>query len=307
MEKKSVVPLLVLPLVWGCYYVASNASVEHMSVFSVGIVIRFVTMILLTVLMLTRGEMKALLDVDHVWPRLILIGILGFLLDVTAFIGLTLCPAGIGTVLLKTDILFVNLISVVVYHYRFSGKDWLFTLIMLGGVVLVMGVDFSRANMGGVGNIFFILSAMFVSINAFVIKSVQHDGIHPVSDNVIAYYNNFITMLFFIAFAGAHGDIAQLAKIGRDRYLTVALLAASVGQTLVYLIYYHNLRNFPVWIVKVFLLLMPVVATVICFFLFGEKMIGSQYLGMAIILLGAAGILVEQGRKKQSVLISPKV
>lgn len=298
MQGKAIAPLLILPVIWGCYYVALNASVAHMSLFSVGIVIRFVTMILLTIIILAKKQFGTLKDIRYVWPRLLLIGTLGFLLDVTAFLGLTLCPAGIGTVLLKSDILFVNLISVVVYKYHFSKKDWLYTLVMLAGVVLVLGIDFGNMKLGGAGNLFFLLSALFVSINAFVIKSVQHDKRNPVSDNVVAYYNNFITMIYFTIFASFTGQIGQLQKLGENQYVTVALLLGSLGQTLVYIVYYNNLRKYEVWLVKVFLLLMPIVVTFLSYFLFGETMKLSQLAGMVVVLGGAAGIIVEQGRAK---------
>lgn len=297
MYTKSIGSLLALPVIWGLYYVATNAAVSQMSVFSVGIVIRFLTMLLLTVFMGCRGQLRELFKVQHVWRRLILIGVLGFLLDVTAFIGLTLCPAGIGTVLLKCDILFVNLISMIFYQYHFSKTDWLYTLVMLLGVVLVMDIDFGNIEFGGIGNLFFILSALFVSINAFVIKSVQHDAVNPVSDNVVAYYNNFITLIFFISFAGFTGDIVQLGKLGHESSVTIALMLASLGQTFVYIVYYYNLRRYPVWIVKIFLLLMPIVVTVISYFVFDETMSIHQFAGAAIVLAGAVGILAEQKKK----------
>ena len=50
----------------------------------------------------------------------------------------------------------------------------------------------------------------------------------------------------------------------------------------------------PVWLVKTFLLLMPIVSTLITFVLFGERMVGTQYLGMAVVIAGALGILLEQ-------------
>lgn len=297
MRIKSFAPLLLLPLIWGCYYVASNAAVAQLSVFAVGIAIRLGTLVLLTALMAARGQLPELLQVRHIWPRLVLIGTLGFLLDVTAFWGLTLCPAGIGTVLLKCDILFVNLISAVLYRVRFTARDWLFTLLMLGGVVLVLGIDFSRVQLGGAGNLLFILSALFVSINAFVIQSVQHDARNPAGDNVVAYYNNLFTLIYFTGFAALRGDLAQLARVPQNSALMAALGAAALGQTLIYVVYYYDLRRFPVWIVKVFLLLMPIVASVLSYFLFGQSMRASQLAGMAVVLAGACGILLEQRRK----------
>lgn len=299
MKIKSIIPLLLLSAVWGVYYVATQKCVGIMSVFSVGIVIRFITMLVLAVIMLSMGQFHDLFHTKGVTKRLILIGILGFLLDLTAFVGLTLSPAGSGTALLKCDILFVNIISVVIYKYKFSKADWTYSLIMLLGVFLVMGINFSKFNFGNKGNIFFILSALFVSINAFMIKSVQTDKKNAVSDNVIAFYNNFITLILFTSFALLSGDIMQLSKIGGNSFLITALLTAAAGQTLIYVLYYYNLRRFPVWIVKVFLLLMPVVATLISFLAFGERLVPMQYTGMAVVLLGALGVLLEQKKKSQ--------
>lgn len=289
-----MIPLLLPPVIWGSYYVASHEALRFLSTFTVGIVIRFLTMILLTLLMWRKGELGSLLRVNGVWKRLLCIGTLGFLLDATAFLGLSMASAGLGTVLLKCDILFVNLISVWVYKQKFTQFDWIATFVMLFGVVLVLGIDPADFNVANAGNIFFILSALFVSINAFVIKSVQLDPVNPVSDHVVAYYNNTVTMLLFTITACLTGDIRQLPSVLENSYLVGALLLSGIGQTLIYIVYYYNLRRFPVWQVKVFLLLMPIVSALLSFVLFGETMTLIQYFGMAVVLLGAMGILVEQ-------------
>ena len=154
--------------------------------------------------------------------------------------------------------------------------------------------DFTNFKIAEPGNIFFLLSALFVSINAFVIKSVQLDKKNPICDDVVAFYNNFITMIFFTAASLIAGTVKEVQNIFTDKYVALALLFAAAGQTLVYVVYYHNLRNYPVWLVKVFLLFMPIVSTIITFVLFGEHMVGKQYIGMAVVILGALGILMQQ-------------
>ncbi len=299
MKIKQTAPLLLLAFIWGCYYVASQKAVSEMSVFTVGIVIRFITMILLTVIMFKRNELKLLIKTKGILFRLILIGVLGFSLDLTAFIGLGMSHAGAGTALLKCDIIFVNLMSVIIYKEKFTKLDWTYTFIMLFGVLMVMGIDFSQFKLGNKADIFFILSALFVSINAFIIKSVQLDKKNPAADNVVAFYNNFITMILFIGTSLIMGTMGQLKLLAENRPLLVAVLAAGLGQTLIYIVYYYNLRRFPVWIVKVFLLLMPIVATIVAFLLFGDVMVLGQYIGMAIVLAGAFGILIEQKKKAE--------
>lgn len=299
MKIKQTAPLLLLALIWGCYYVASQQAVAKMSVFTVGIVIRFITLILLLVIMFARKELKLLFCTKGALAKLFMIGTLGFLLDLTAFIGLTLSPAGSGTALLKCDIIFVSLISVIIYKEKFTKLDWAYTFLMLFGVLMVMDIDFSSFRLGNKGDIFFILSALFVSINAFLIKSVQLDKNHPIKDNVIAFYNNFITMVLFFAVAIIMGKLGQLRLLTEDKSLLTAALLAGLGQTLIYVVYYYNLKHYQVWIVKVFLLLMPVVAAILSFLLFGQTMVKNQYIGMIIVLAGAFGILIEQKKKSE--------
>lgn len=297
LGKRKIIPLLVLPVIWGSYYVASQRLVGYTSVFTSGVAIRFLTMVFLTVVMWRRGELPLLLRTHGVFKRLLLIGTLGFLLDLTAFIGLSMSSAASGTALLKCDVLMVNILSMIIYKQRFTWKAWGCTLVMLFGVFLVMGVDFSTFQIGDPGNIFFLLSAFFVSLNAFVIKSVQLDEHNPVCDDVVAYYNNFVTMIYFTVTSLLMGTFGQLRLVVTDRTVGLAWLLASLGQTLIYVVYYYNLRNYPVWLVKTFLLLMPIVSTILTFVLFGERMVLLQYVGMAVVMAGAFGILLEQKRQ----------
>ncbi|MCI9307723.1 MAG: EamA family transporter, partial [Lachnospiraceae bacterium] len=118
--KKKIVPMLILPVIWGSYYVASQRLVGYTSVFTSGVGIRFLTMLFLTVLMWRRRELPLLLQVHGVWKRLLMIGTLGFLLDLTAFIGLSMSSAASGTALLKCDVLMVNLLSMMIYKQKFT-------------------------------------------------------------------------------------------------------------------------------------------------------------------------------------------
>ncbi len=291
--------LLTLSLVWGSYYVANRVSLQYLSPFFVGLVVRAVTFLLLIILMTFKRQVKELFKVKGILSKLLLIGVLGFSLDITAFIGLRLSSAANGAVLLKADVLFANLITIFFLKERFSYRDWLYTGGVLLGVGLVVNIDLVNFRFEGIGDIFFLLSAFFVSLNAFVIKSVQLDRVNPASDNVVAFYNNFITMgifsiIFFLSDKGA-----SLATVRENSFLVLPLLYAGAMQTFIYLLYYFNLRRLPVWLVKITLLMMPVFATIISFLLLKEGLNLIQVLGMIIVLMCTAGIIVEQKRKKE--------
>ena len=293
-SKGKLAPLLILPVIWGSYYVASQKWVAYTSVFTSGVGIRLLTLVFLTWIMAKRGELPLLFQTKGVLGRLLLIGTLGFLLDLTAFMGLSMASAASGTALLKCDVLMVNLLSVIIYKQRFSLRAWGCTLVMLLGVFFVMGIDLKGFQVGDPGNLFFLLSAFFVSCNAFVIKSVQLDKHNPTRDDVVAYYNNFITLLCFTAAALITHSLGQFSVILSDPGAALALFLAGLGQTLIYLVYYHDLRHYPVWLVKTVLLFMPLVSTLLTFALFGEVMVARQYAGMAIVIAGALGLLLEQ-------------
>ncbi len=291
--------LLTLSLVWGSYYVANRISLQYLSPFFVGLVVRAVTFVLLLTLMVFKRQVKRLFRVKGILPRLLLIGILGFSLDITAFIGLRLSSAANGAVLLKADILFANLITIFFLKERFSYRDWLYTVAILFGVGLVMNIDLVNFRFEGVGDVFFLLSAFFVSLNAFVIKSVQLDRVNPASDTVVAFYNNFVTMIIFSLIFLLSDKGSSLSAVRENSYLILSLMYAGAMQTTVYLLYYFNLRRLPVWLVMITLLLMPVFATVISFFLLKEGLKPFQILGMLIVLICTAGIIIEQKRKRE--------
>lgn len=290
--------LLVLPVIWGSYYVASHCALAYMSTFSVGVAIRGLTLILLTAIMAFRHELGSLFRLKYIWKWLMAIGLMGFLLDTTAFIGLRLSPAGIGTALLKCDVLFVNLISAWLYKEKFTKADWILTFVMLFGVFLVLGIDFKHLELFNAGNIFFILSALFVSVNAFLIKNVQHHPVNPGSDMVIAYYNNLVTMILFLLVAVPSGQMREFSRIAENSSLMWALLLSGLGQTMIYVVYYHNLRHNPVWLVKVILLLMPIFSAFVGLVLFGETMTAVQLLGVVIVLAGAMLTLILNHKKE---------
>ncbi len=185
-----------------------------------------------------------------------------------------------------------------VYKERFTALDWGLSLVMLLGVFLVLEIDFSHLDLFNVGNVFFILSALFVSINAFLIKEVQHHPTHPAGDGTIAYYNNLITLVLFSLAALVTRQVGELGRIAGNGGLALALLLSGVGQTLIYIVYYYDLRHEPVWLVKVILLLMPLVAAVLGLLLFGDGMSAVQMAGFAIVLTGALFILLTHSRRQ---------
>ncbi|WP_343210296.1 DMT family transporter [Anaerolentibacter hominis] len=287
--------LVLLALIWSTHFTVLNIANKAVHPFVVGMTIRFLTFLLLTVAIVKTGEIKKLFSIKGVWWKLILIGILGYLLDATSFMGFQVSDANTGTILLKTDVLMANITSVIIFKEKFTKKDWLFTITMLAGVAMILGINPLHLKFDA-GSIFFILSAFFVTMNAFTIKSVQHSE-HKVSNNIIAYYNNFITMLLFLASSLIIGVQGEVKTLFTSSNIGVCIAIGGVMQFLIYMVYYICLDRFPVWIVKVFLLLIPLFTLVYSMILFGQMPGISHLIGTLIIIASAVGIICEQKNK----------
>lgn len=276
-------------LSWSVYYAVSKALVDATgSAYFAGFLLRIAALVFLTVQLLLDRNFSQLFH-QHKAVRILLgIGVVGFLLDLFANLGYAGGSLSTGTALLKTDVLMVNLATILLYKKKLYASDWLGTAVMLCGVLLVLGVDFRGVSIR-VSDLFFLLSALCVTVNAFIIKHAQ-TKYHEDAD-MISYYNNFVVLVLFGASAAAAGNFSApcLAAAGRLWWLVIL---GGLAQTGIYFFYYRNLKRYEVWVVKLTLLLMPVVSCFIGIFFLHETLTANKLAGILVVLAGAVLILL---------------
>ena len=283
-----MIPAMVLS--WSVFYAVSKVMVDATgSAIAAGALIRAAAMVFLTVQLLADGQFKELFRPGKAVWILLLIGLFGFLLDLFANLGYAHGSLSTGTALLKTDVLMANLITVAVFRKKLYATDWLGTLIMLAGVLLVLGVDF-KAMTWNPTDLLFLLSAACVTVNAFVIKSAQNK--YSQSSDVISYYNNLVVLVLFAAFSIVRGDLSAALRQGTDLRFWALIALGGLAQTGIYFFYYRNLKRYEVWVVKLYLLLMPVVSCFIGVFFLNETITLVKALGIAVVMAGAVLILL---------------
>lgn len=277
-------------LSWSVFYAVSKITVDATgSPYAAGFLIRAAALVFLTVQLLSDGSFRELFRPGRALGILVLIGVFGFLLDLFANLGYASGSLSTGTALLKTDVLMANLITVAVYRKRLYISDWLGTAVMLAGVLLVLGVDF-RSMTFNPADLFFLLSAACVTVNAFIIKTAQSKlGQTP---DMISYYNNLTVLILFGIFALSRGDLRNVFAAEKGIRFWLLVILGGLGQTGIYYFYYRNLRRYEVWTVKLYLLLMPVVSCFIGVFFLGETLTAGKLLGIFVVLAGAAVILL---------------
>ena len=283
--------LMVIGMVvsWSIYYAVSKVVVDATgSARLAGFLLRSAALVFLTIQLLADRNFTRLFHQGKAVKILLMIGVFGFLLDLFANLGYAGGSLSTGTALLKTDVLMVNLVTVILYKKRLYLSDWLGTAVMLLGVLLVLGVDFGSMTIHAT-DLFFLLSAACVTANAFIIKRAQ-EKYHEDAD-MISYYNNFVVLLLFGLSSGLAGDMGTLSQLPLGSLWWLILLGG-LAQTGIYFFYYRNLKSHEVWEVKLALLLMPVVSCFIGILFLQEKLTARKLLGIAIVLLGAALLLL---------------
>ena len=274
---------------WSIYYAVSKVMVNATgSALLAGFLLRSAALVFLTIQLLADGSFSRLFHQGKAVFILVLIGVFGFLLDLFANLGYANGSLSTGTALLKTDVLMVNLATVFLYKKKLYFSDWVGTVIMLIGVLLVLGVDFDGMELH-VTDLYFLLSAACVTANAFIIKAAQ-EKYHEDAD-MISYYNNLVVLLLFGFSAAAAGHFKP-GWLDNVKNLWWLIALGGLAQTGIYFFYYRNLKHFEVWIVKLYLLLMPVVSCFIGVFFLHEELTPKKLLGILVVLAGAAVILM---------------
>ena len=275
-------------IAWSVYYAVSKIVVGLTgSALLAGFLLRTAAFVFLTLQLLLDKNFSRLFHQGKAVLILVTIGVFGFLLDLFANLGYAHGSLSTGTALLKTDVLMVNLATVILYHKKLYLSDWVGTAVMLAGVLLVLGVDFKSMEFRPT-DLYFLLSALCVSVNAFIIKSAQ-EKYHEDAD-MISYYNNAVVLLLFGTSAGLTGAFQGFSwQVSPSFWWLVAL--GGLAQTGIYFFYYRNLKHFEVWLVKLYLLLMPVLSCFIGVFFLHEELTIEKMLGILVVLAGAAVIL----------------
>ena len=289
---KDVGMIAGMVIAWTIYYATSKFMVDRTgSPYAAGFLLRAAALVFLTVQLAVSGGFRDLFRQGKATVILVIIGVFGFLLDLFANLGYANGGSlGTGTALLKTDVLMVNLLTVAILRKRLYATDWIGTLLMLAGVLLVLGLNIRELTFRPT-DLFFIASAACVTANAFIIKAAQDK--HNQKADTISYYNNFVVLLLFALFAVSRGDLAALKPSETPGFWWFVALGG-LAQTGIYFFYYRNLKHHEVWIVKLWLLLMPVLSCIVGVLFLGEEPTVWKLVGIGVVLLGAVIILLRE-------------
>lgn len=295
MGSKGAIQLTLLSFIWSTYYISSNYLNSRLDMFVSGAIIRAITLLILLIFLGFTGQWWKLKIPKSSLLRLLLIGVLCFVLDGTAFIGFMHCSSSEGTALLKADIIFILIMTAISDHKLPSLKNALLSLFMLLGIFVLVDTGARGSYFSGVYSWFFIASAFAASCNAFLVKGTQK-RFPQITDMAIAVYNLLFSGICFLIVSICSGAFfAEIAECAYEVDLITASIISGALDAGLFVIYYSSLRRFSVWLVKIFLLTMPAISSLISLLLFGDTLALQELIGITIICVGALLIMESHG------------
>lgn len=293
MNKKNLPFVFLMVVSWAFYFVLCKMCITiSCSPFVAGFFLRIMTFVFLSIYWRVTGRKNSETIIKKPLFFTILIGSVAFVFDVLVNIGFQYVPVSIGTVLLKTEILFVLLISLVFFEIRIQKWNCLFIILMLAGVVLCMDIQLLDVKFNGY-SFLFIASAALNAGCAFIIKHIQEK--YTIDSFIVAYTNNLVALVMYAVctfFFGREQVTCLFLKTNKIWFVIDVFLLCSICQTSLMITYYRNLKVLPVWVVKASLLFVPTLSMIIEIIFLHTTISILSFLGFILVLLGGLGIII---------------
>lgn len=291
--------LILLAIIWSFFLAAQGYASQSVGSFTIGFFTFLIAWFLLLISMVMKNTISEVKKVNGILHWLIIIGIIGSMCSLSSFLGYRYGNIQTGTFLLKTDVMLVSIGSILIYKEKFTKTDMMCAVAMFIGILFVLDINTSHLTFV-VPDLFFVLSAFFLSVNTFLIAHVVRQNKQQINSFTVAFYNSLVGIVIFTILMFLFGTGQEFALVFKRWDILIALGLCGVGQYIVYISYYRALKEFPVWFVKVILLMIPILTMVITFFLYGMIPSLISVLGGGIVLISGGGMLFRQRTSENS-------
>jgi drug/metabolite transporter (DMT)-like permease len=219
-------------------------------------------------------------------PSLLIMGVVSIIVNLLWFGSLKLTTATNATMLMRTDLVFVVLLGALLGVERVTLGELALVPGFLAGMALLTGVADNGWSSHLLGDLMAIGATFFYAVNAFQIRTILRE----MDDEAVALYNHALSTLGFAAMAIACDDfsVARSAVSMASAWWWIAGVGVTAAVSLP--LYYTGLRSMPVWKLRAWLLLSPVLVAIVEWF-WGVRLSRSQCLGAAMVLGGLAALI----------------
>ncbi len=264
-----------------------RAALESWPVSLAGIISRAVAFTMLGAWVLATGSGWRRFKPRGTGWWLVLMCLVSALLNFALFNALKWTTATNHAILYRLDTILVVLIGSVLGIERIGWKEFMLLPLMLLGIALLAEVGRSGFQVHWAGDLLVITAAAAFAVNAFVNRHI----VQTMEPESMAVYNIAAGSLGFVVVSITEGEWAWLARgapsLGAWLILVVlGLLIAGFVPA-----YYLLLRHVPVWKLRTWMLIVPLLVAGADWLVWGTRLTGWQWLGTALLLGGLAALI----------------
>jgi len=286
---KPLIELTIASVFWGFGFVATIWSLQHLSVSAI-IFYRFLIAFFagLILLPLTPNWKKIF------WPELRLSLPAGFFLGTTLLLqtwGLQYTTATKSAFITTLYVVIVPLIAHFLLGQKLRSLHWLWVLVATIGTLLISGLTLSGWTLG---DSLTFLNAITASFHILYVGKVAARSSHHFTFNTFQSFWIMIISLFLIPFDDGNWSLSLMPEKA-----WMGLLSLSLGSSLLgFFLQVRAQKELNPSVAALLFLLESPMSFVFAYFLLGERLSPTQFLGAILILLACLGSTLRITQKK---------
>ena len=196
-----------------------------------------------------------------------------------------------STVLVTLQPLFAFVGAYLFFKERVSAKAILSGMIAIGGSVIISWGDFKISGSALFGDFLAIVACALVTVYLLFGQTVRK-RMSLITYTFIVYSISSITLFFYVIAVG--DSFYPYATSDWVYFILLALIPTLLGHTL----FNWSIKWISASVISMAILFEPVGATVLAFYLLGEKVIWTQIIGGLVVIAGITLFLVDERKMK---------
>ncbi|NMD37649.1 MAG: EamA family transporter [Christensenellaceae bacterium] len=249
-------------------------------------------LILLPMFMIkNRHELK---NIQKESIKIVILAGISFALHLaTYFEALKLTAIADVVVLVSSEVIFVALIELIFFKQKISPMGWVFLILaIIGGYIVVQGGDKTIGSNPIMGSLFGVAAALFSALYTIFGKQARKS----VSTSLYTLAVYMVSIVVMAVLSLLKGD----SLVGYDSINWVSALGLAIFPTLLgHNLFSYSLKHIKASMVSAAKLTLPVFATIIAFFVFGQIPTIRTILG-SVLMIGALAAYIFIYNKEQS-------
>ncbi|WP_232275582.1 DMT family transporter [Paenibacillus sp. 481] len=275
--------LVFTSMLWGGNFVASKLLVEHADALTLTLC-RWGIAVLFWLPIVWLKE-RRILPPKQAWLPLSLMGLTGVVLfNVSMFMALEQTTATNTGLISALNPVAIALLSFIIYRERLNRWQVVAMIVSLGGALLfLLRGEMSRlwSLQFNVGDLWMLCAVAFWAIYSVTGKW----ALRYVSPYMSTFWGGVLGVVCLLPF-----KTDELLTLSGDMTFWSSILYISFGSTMLAMLFWNvGVQQVGGTQAGIFLNLNPIFTGTFAYFLLGEQMVGAQWLGAAIVMIGVFG------------------